>query len=998
MSAGARTPPAPLLERERELARLEEHFEASRRGGARLVVLSAEAGAGKTRLIEAFRHRQDGRVRFLRGRACPAGAVPYGIWSDAIEPHLSSLSRREALEAMGSAPDLRQLFAAVGEHFALPMDGMTSDIGFDHGRLFGQVGALLARLAARLPLVLVLDDLQWADASSLELLHSVVRALEDKRVLILGACRPEDVPPGAALRRTMLSLQRLGLADVMDLPPLGVGAAAAIAALASGKPWPDEAVRALHERTRGNALFIWECAEAGWERGATVLPATISGLIVERLRALNDDARRVLTLAAVIRARAPYGLLHAVTGLPEERLLAALDQLTERHLLQEGQAGAEACYEFRRSLDQESVYRALGGARRQYLHRLIASALMRGAAHASTAAQIAHHLLAGGPGDDRPDALPFLMEAARRAIAVFGNHEAVSLLRHAMRIAEKVPTDAPTRFSLHRNLGESLKRLGRFEEAVEVWETALPHCDSRERATLRRCIGRALWQAGKEGLACHHLEQGIRAAAGAEGSVELAFLHQEYALSLVRQGDTEGALAEAARALLMIDQEAEPELAARVEIVRCMAHGYRGDMRAAAEAGSRAIALSDTLAYPGAAFLACYTMAALLRCDGEARRFEALCGECDRIAEKMQAASLRSWPLSLRIERYCLTGRLREAIAMGETAVAIDHAIGQGTILPRSHAFLAVAYAWAGQGDAAARHLALAEGLADRHHKTELRCAVVVKASRACVDFLDGRLEEALAGVEALLPSLARFGRLPFYALHPHVLPLAAEAAARLGLTAKAEALSAAIGELRQRGSRGPLDGAIALIGGLMQGRAGDAQSARASFQHAASLLAHFGWPLHAARARLELAKAWEEAGDRERASRELAMAAEGLAAAGAMGELSKLRRRLARFGLQQPIGLPPRDADQPISQREMEVAKLIASGSTNRAIAATLRVSELTVETHVRNMLRKLGMRSRAQIASFVTRLNGQAPGQEALLRSTAPKRGSASSGGTAR
>ena len=156
--------------------------------------------------------------------------------------------------------------------------------------------------------------------------------------------------------------------------------------------------------------------------------------------------------------------------------------------------------------------------------------------------------------------------------------------------------------------------------------------------------------------------------------------------------------------------------------------------------------------------------------------------------------ALESWPLSIRIERYALLGRLREAIEIGERAIAIDRSIGQGTILPRSHAFVAVAYRMAGDSAAARRHLAQAEQMIDDFGKTEMRSFVAVGAAAAYVDFLDGRYLRALERIDALLAHTNRFEPLSFYSLHPQMLPLAAEAAARAGLADKAAAL---IGSIR---------------------------------------------------------------------------------------------------------------------------------------------------------------------------------------------------------
>lgn len=974
---------SPFLERSQELGALQDSLDAACNGMATFVAIAAEAGAGKSRLVEELLRRNPKDVQFLCGRAFLATATtPYAVWVDALEPHLRSLRRRDLLHVLGDSADLRRLFPGVDGQFPLADDPIRSgEVGLEQTRLFGQMAVLITRLAELNPVALVLDNLQWADRSSIELLHAVVRGVQGRRVLIVGLMRTEEAAQGSALRACIDSLAALDLGKSVHLGPLTQDAVAAIVLHAVGTRWADKDIHQLHLITQGNALFIWEYIKHALAKnggrpfpqhlpGDTV-PSSIGSLIAERLRELDDDARQLLAISAVIEASIAYPLLQAVTGFTEERLLNALDKLTALRFLNEIVDGRDVLYEFHKPLVQATVHKTLGAARRQYLNRRIASELMRTDGERPDPTRIARHLVAGAAQGRQEAALPYLLEAANRAVALFGNHEAIDLLTTALRVIASSSNPTPAaRFDIHANLGESYKRLGQFENAVEVWSAALSYADDRQRAALRRSIARALWQAGRELDALGHLQKGIEDLGSAHATQEGACLRQEYALGQVRQGNIGVALHEAAAVLDSTDETEHPEVVARAYVVLCLAHGYRGDIRGAMRAGEKAVSLSSALAYPGAAFLAHYTMAALLRYEGDLEAFEAHCEHCIRIAGQMHAVALESWPLSIRIERYTLLGRFRDAISIGERAVEIDKSIRQGTILPRSLAFLAVAYRLAGDASASSRSMAEAERLIDGLAKTEMRSVAVVAGASAYLNVLDGKYTAALEKIEGLVTAIDRHEPLPFYLLHPYVLPLAAEAAIRMGYTEKAKSLLSRIKGL-ETGPFRPAEGAVLHVSGLLELLNGTVARAQAALAKAIAHWDQHKRPFDSARARVDLADAHDAVGDSEAAVTELTKAGKAFSAMDATKEAAMVSQRLRKKGVRPAFEATRRPLGMPVSARELDIVRLVATGRTNREMAAELFLSELTIETHVKNILRKLGLKSRAQIATYAAQLN---------------------------
>lgn len=973
----ATTAPCPFLERQDQLAALDHQFGVVQRGKARIVAICADSGAGKSRLIEEFETRHQQEAAFFWGRAFSATVhTAYSVWIDALERYLRGLGRREALRALVGNLDVQRLFPSICAWLMLePVPPRGGDVEIEQMRLLGQMSTLLTRLASHKPLVVVLDNLQWADRSSVELLHALIRSIENCPLLIVALYRAGGSEAEGTIDRCIVSLERIGLAERLVLPPLGLASVANICATLGGNDWQQQDLDALLCFTQGNPLFLWEYAKhirdggrqspSHLAHGDHTVPVSIETLLKEQVQDLDEDSRRVLAVAAVIETDADYPLLRSVIGFDDQRLLDALDQLVAARFLEE-LTSQDVVYRFQKPLVQATIYGMLGVARRRFLHGLIARDLLARPSSAADASHIARHLLAGGTVEDSANALPHLVQAGRHAVSLFGNHEAVSLLSLALRIASGLPDATIPVVELRLMLGESHKRLGNFDEAIAVWSLALPQADRRQDAILRRSIARALWQSGREHDAMACLEEGVRTLPVAQGGPEGAWLRQEYALAKVRQGDLASALHEVEQVLATVDEEPEPELVARAYVVRSMAHGYRGDMYRAQTEGARALALSEGLPYPGAAFLASYTLAALSHFDGDPERFEALCAGCDRIAARMHADALESWSMSVRAARYTMNGRLREAISFGERAIQIDRSIGQGTMLPRTHGFLAVAHRILGDRVSAEANLSEAQGRIERENKTELRSVVVVTAARAYVDFLDGQFDRALGRIEDLSRRLMRPEPLAFYLLHPHVMPLAAEIAARAGDHSRASALLASIRGM-QKGAFHPADAAIAHVSGLVAAREERSEEATRLLRKAVDSWSRQGRPFQMASARMDLADVLDLQGERRKAAEVARQALQDYTLIGAVEQMQSAQAWLRLAEDRLATGCLRRASGLPLSNREKEIAAAVASGRTNKEIARELGLSSLTVETHMKNILRKLGLRSRVQVATHV-------------------------------
>jgi predicted ATPase len=301
-----------MIGRERELEELGEILSRTGAGeGGGLLLLAGEAGVGKTRLAEAA--VSDGRLVCLRGVAAERGASPYAPIAAVLRQYL----RREPAGLSPAEP----LFAHLG--VLLPELGPTPAVT-DRETLFEAVRGAFEKISVREATVVFVDDLQWADAATLELLPSLAEAAEEWPLLVLGAYRTEEIPRGHPLRRLRTDLRRAGRLTELSVEPLDPEATARIAArVLDGEPGPTLRA-ALYDRTQGVPFLVEELAAAlrdgarlasgprglELEEGSSVpLPDTLRDALRLRAEGLSDEGRAALEAAAVVGAQVDLELL-----------------------------------------------------------------------------------------------------------------------------------------------------------------------------------------------------------------------------------------------------------------------------------------------------------------------------------------------------------------------------------------------------------------------------------------------------------------------------------------------------------------------------------------------------------------------------------------------------------------------------------------------------------------------------------------------------------------
>jgi len=776
--------------RQHELALLTDCFAKAEAGHSRLVTLYGEAGIGKTRLADEFLAIAGQVARCFTGRAYPLeGTSPYGVWVEALHPYLRQLDPAMAHRIVGQTSILVRLFTGLaGAVQDVPDWPRFSPDEADHRQslLFSAFHEMLGRLAATSPVVILLDDIHLADLASIELLHFLVRNLRGQRVMLLATFRTDECAESSRLASCLASLDRQGLVTQIPLGPLSLEETVQFVRQFMGeRTVPQRTLTSLFDQTCGNPFYLREMLEhlshhspdpTIWDLApGSTIPNSVSQLVTARAARLPDDARRLLAVVAVAGESASYPLLRAVSGFDGERLLTALDELRLSRFVREVPGDIEVRYDIDHPIVRGTIYQGLGAARRAHLHSLIGEAIIALIPPDRVpSAELARHLSASDHPSARRQALPHLLAAAERAIAVRANHEAASALRSALLVLGPADSSEEHR-KVRVQLGEAYGRLGEFTKAIEVWQEAFAYVDGKEHAAmLHSRIARALWHLGDEEQSVHHLQVGLMKLGEDTVSIEAAELRQQLAFARQRLGDARAAIAEAERAISIAEGLGASEIAAKGYVVLQTAYAVLGRGRRASEYCQRALALSEKLDLPEVTWLALKTRSGVNR-----RRADWVAAEEDvrgglEAAERMGAPALRSWPLSVLTEICLMTGDWDRGIGIGEQAIAIDRFFGQGWTLPRSLAFTAMVYRLRGDRHRAEAYLEEATSLVASLRRREVRIASLVLGMRAFFQLLDGEPYAALATSEGLLRDLDDRGGQELYLLDPLALPLAA--------------------------------------------------------------------------------------------------------------------------------------------------------------------------------------------------------------------------------
>jgi adenylate cyclase len=612
-------PRGSLIGRAAELAQLVGRLEqacAGRGGALRLV---GEAGVGKSHLVAAL-VQQAARLG-AQSTTAPnfsyTANIPYTPWaewlkqrcgiapSDPAPQRAAKLSARLA-ELGPEAPEWLPLLADL-VRLDVPENRLTRalDAQLRQERRFELLQRLILRAADEAPLLIVVEDMHWADTISLELWREIAAAATNAPLLLLGVHRPGLPIDEASLPDDVVQLDELSQTESYALLEARCGGSlppevgAQLIARAMGNPfYLEELLRALLERgllaeRNGNYTLT-----GNWER--IELPDSLNGLLLARIDRLDEGWRNLLRVASVIGQRFPFDVLSNISNTAHQPLLRSLTGLTEHALIEAERLLPERVDVFRHALIHEVAYQSLLYARRRELHRRIGEYLER--AHADALDDyyglLAHHYRLSG---ERPKAVQYLLKAGDAARAIFANEDALQHYRWAL---DMLPPDDPQAWQARDALADVLAVTGRYSEALLAYDALLApgaNLPLSQRVEVQRKRGSVLEKQGRYAEALTELravERIVRQAPQAVAPLALPMLLADLATVLIRVGDYDEAIAACERGLGSIvrvsagrdDELVEAQLHATVGTI----HGMRGSYDTARHHFERSLAARAT--------------------------------------------------------------------------------------------------------------------------------------------------------------------------------------------------------------------------------------------------------------------------------------------------------------------------------------------------------------------------------------------------------------------
>ena len=991
----------PLVGRAAELSLLGGLLEevAANRGST--LLLAGEGGVGKTRLAKAAADQAARRGwRVALGRAYPVETgVPYAPFSDAFLPILRGIDPSAlAVLTRGGSRELAHLFPALTPPGERTNGTGRGDPAEFKSRLLWNFAQFLSRFAHQQPILIVLENLQWADASSLELLHFLARQIGTERIALIGTYNAAERDSNPLLRTTEQSLVALGVARVQRVEPLSLAGTAELVQRLFGvdQSVTREFTALLYGWTRGNAFFIEETLKAliesgrlherdgtwlGWEVENFDLPRSVRDAIIARVDRLQPPARTVANLAAVIGTRASFGALEAVTALDSATLLAALDELRQQSVLTESLENGEIVYDFGHPMFQQTLYAELGLARSRQLHATVAVALeryydARAEAHAD---ELAFHFSRGDAKTLAPKAMRYLGAAGRTALQKHANREAANYLSGALELSQQLAAEGETSEVTSRlieDLARARLRLGEYDAARVLWmrarDAAAARDNDRDLAAIERRMGLACFWSAHHDQALAHYEAGLSAARRAGDDALYARIQLAKGMCLQEIGSQSASLEEVNGALAIAERLGDVPLLARVHRALIMLYTWTGDSARAREHGRLAVELADASGQLGVACTSHWALAVLGGLTGDAGVITKHLGEAERLADALRSPLLRIWTAEVAIEYASGVGDWEAGIALAERTISMARSFSQRALLPRLLVWASLMYLGRGELQRAKAYVDEAWELSGAGRSLDQRMDVhVVVPAHIGLAAYHLTTRDYPAAISVGERGLSIADRTGYLAWTTHrLLPIVAEAALWVRDIERAERIGHRLRKdstrLGQRLGLAWADTCDALVSLLR----GEGPAAFARVRAAAEELEAIPFIPDAARLRRQLAHALAESGERDEAMKELRLVHDVFARLGAERELGLARDLLRQLGARPPARAAATGAEG-LTGREVEIVRLVAKRRSNKEIGAALGISPRTVSTHLSNIFGKLKVDSRGELADVARRMS---------------------------
>jgi tetratricopeptide (TPR) repeat protein len=716
-----------LIDRIEEMTLLRDAVDRAVRGEGNLVLVCGEAGIGKTRLArEVGAYARLREMQVLYGR-CPAlfkmdGVPPYVLWGEVIRDYLEKCSPEQLYRVIGFypaelirlVPELRQKLGAIPQSLSISPE-------LERDRLFEAVSEFITNIAKETPLLVVLDDLQWTDQTSLLLLHYLARGVYKTPLVLLGAYRETDIDDRHPMSPVLTELNRERLLQSVLLKRMSLNdTSEMIKQVLEQDDVPKEFCELVYEKTQGNPFFVEEVIkslkeeqiihreENKWkiaEVSRIEFPKTVKSVIKARINRLDDECQSVLTMASFIGNDFTCEALRGVMGIEEDKLLELIDKILKTELFKHRVIRGEDVCSFADIIVRDVAYEEVGPFRRKKLHDTVGCALEKVYAEKvdEHLGELASHFLEGGNKDK---ALNYFLKAGDKASKIFANVEAVSYFQSALKLLEEKEAEMRKRAIVLERLGDIKKLVGEYDACLKYWDEGFQiwsQVDERGNVSrLHRKMANVLWEnTGDAEKARGHHEKALKILETEPESIELASLYEDMAHMYYYTESMAKALSCAEKAL---------ELAKKLNDCAAMASSYSslgeiafsasGDLKKAIECHEKALKIALDNGFVDTTIRAYNNLGMVIPWEEQERALD--CFEKGfELAKKAGAIRWVSSIGNILSSLYVGMGNTDKTVFTAEESIALDRKTGNMPNLSSSLNHLGSAYIILGEWDKA---------------------------------------------------------------------------------------------------------------------------------------------------------------------------------------------------------------------------------------------------------------------------------------------------------
>jgi tetratricopeptide (TPR) repeat protein len=698
-----------LIDRAKEMEILREAADKAVHGEGGAIFLHGEAGIGKTRLArELGAYARSRGMKVLSGR-CPAlfrmdGVPPYVLWEEVIKDYLEACTPEQLFRVVGSypievsklVPELKQKLRTFPQSFPLSPEN-------SRDRLFEAVSQFITNISKEAPLLVILDDLQWTDKSSLLMLHYLARGIYKESLLLLGAYRETYIDEEHPLSPVLTELNRERLLQSVPLKRLSFeDISEMIKRILEQDDVPIEFPELVYKKTRGNPFFVEEVMrslkeeeviyrkENRWsikEVSRIKFPKTIKSVIKKRISRLDDECQNVLTFASFVGKDFSFEALKGVIDVEEDKLLELVDRLLKTGFFKHRVIRGEDMFSFADVIVRDVVHEEVGLLRRKKLHGTVGLSLEKVYAKKidEHLGELALHFLESG---EKEKALDYFLKAGEKAANIYANTEAASYFQSALELLEEKEAELMEKGPVLERLGDVKRLIGELDACMKYWSDALllwKQLHEKEKVSrLYRRMANVLWEVmGESKKAEMHHEKALKILEAEPESVELASLYEDIAHMYYRTGDMAKALSWAEKALDLAKSLNASEVIASSYASLGTILSFTGDMKKGCECLEKGLKKALDNGHMETALRIYNNLPSALSYEENERRLE-LHEKGFELAKKVGHISYQSWLGTGLAEMHSDMGNMNKAVLLLEESLTLDRKAGNLTHLSAS--------------------------------------------------------------------------------------------------------------------------------------------------------------------------------------------------------------------------------------------------------------------------------------------------------------------------